>query len=126
AQFTVKPGDTLYGAYECRSVDSLVALGSDGRAYSVPVGALPGSRSAREKADAVPISSLVDIESGTRIVSMIAGAVDVPLLVATSNGFGFACMLGDLVSRQRGGKAFVSIPQEDAATAHPLRLVAID
>ena len=78
AQFTVKPGDALYAVYECRSVDALVALGSDGRAYSVPIGALPGARAARDKSDAVPLSSLVEVASGTRVASMYAGPADQP------------------------------------------------
>jgi topoisomerase-4 subunit A len=147
AQFTVKPGDTLYAVYECRSVDALVALGSNGRAYSVAVGTLPGARNVRgEKGEAVPVSSLVDVESGTRIASMIAGAAEQPILIATSNAFGFVCKIGDLVGRQRGGKSFVTVVDDsandsaddsaddsaaagaepDAATAHPLRMMPID
>ena len=127
AQFTVKPGDALYGVYECRSVDALVALGSNGRAYSVSVATLPGARGMRgEKGDAVPITSLVDIESGTHVASMHAGAADQPVLVATSNGFGFACTVGDLVGRQRGGKGFVTLAEDALPSAHPLRMMPID
>ena len=131
SQFAVKPGDTLYATYECRSVDALVALGSDGRAYSVAVGALPGARAVRERADAVPLSSLVDVGSGTRIVATIAGDAEQPVLVATSTGFGFVCRLGDLASRQRGGKAFVALADDDAGggaapAAQPLRIEPVD
>jgi topoisomerase-4 subunit A len=124
--FTVKPGDTLYAACECRSVDTLVVLGSNGRSYSVPVATLPGARSLKEKAEAVPISSLVDLESGTQIVSMIAGSSEQPVLVASSAGFGFVCKLGDLVSRQRGGKSFVTVAADDGSIAQPLRIAPID
>ena len=120
AQFTFKPGDALYGAFECRSVDQLVALGSNGRAYSVAVSLLPSSA----KGDGVPLTTQVDVEDGTRIVHMIAGGVDAPLLIATTAGFGFVCKLGDLLSRQRGGKAFVTIDAADGDA--PLRPVAID
>src|SRR5471030_810898 len=34
AQFTFKAGDTLYGAFECRTVDTLLAFGSNGKIYS--------------------------------------------------------------------------------------------
>ncbi|MGI9026081.1 MAG: DNA topoisomerase IV subunit A, partial [Burkholderiaceae bacterium] len=44
SQVVFKSGDTIRAAYECRSVDALVALGIDGRAYSVAVGSLPGAR----------------------------------------------------------------------------------
>ena len=130
AQFAFKPGDTFYAAFECRSVDQLIALGGNGRAYSVAVAALPGSRGRAQdrSADGVPMTTLVDVESSTRVAHMIAGDVEMPLLISTSAGFGFVCKLGDLVSRNRGGKSFVDI--EIGATGNaedaPLRPVAID
>ena len=143
AQLAFKPGDALYATYQCRSVDQLVMLGTDGRAYSVAVGSLPGARASstaagdrdRIRADAVPITSLVDVEPGTRVESMIAGSIELPIVVATSAGHGFVCKLGDLVSRNRGGKAFVALGEDGDADsgAHanvqvprPLRIVAID
>ena len=39
-----KAGDSLHGTFECRTVDQLLAFGSNGRIYSVPVAQLPGGR----------------------------------------------------------------------------------
>jgi topoisomerase-4 subunit A len=114
AQFTFKPGDGLYGAYECRTVDHLVAIGSNGRVYSLPVSALPSARG-----DGSPVTSLIDLESGTRLVGYVAGAAAQPLLLATTAGTGFACTIGDLVSRMKGGKQFISVDHGAA----PLRPV---
>ena len=44
ASFAFKAGDDLYGTFECRTVDTLLAFGSQGRVYSVPVAMLPGAR----------------------------------------------------------------------------------
>ena len=129
AVFTFKPGDGLLAAYECRSVDQLVVLGSNGRAYSSSVGGLPTARGTRgDKAEAVPVTSLVDVEAGSQIASMIAGPVDLPLLIATTAGHGFVCRLGDLVGRNRGGKAFVAIGGDDAAgpVDRPLPMTRVD
>jgi topoisomerase-4 subunit A len=104
AQFTFKAGDALYGAYECRTIDHLIAVGSNGRVYSVPVSALPSARG-----DGSPVTSMIDLESGTRLVGYVAGAPPQSLLLATSAGTGFACSIGDMVSRVRGGKQFVSV-----------------
>jgi topoisomerase-4 subunit A len=104
AQFTFKAGDALYGAYECRTIDHLIAVGSNGRVYSVPVSALPSARG-----DGSPVTSMIDLESGTRLVGYVAGAPSQSLLLATSAGTGFACSIGDMVSRVRGGKQFVSV-----------------
>ena len=111
-QFTFKTGDALYRAYECRSVDQLIAVGSNGRVYSVPVAQLPPARG-----DGAPVSSMIDLEPGTRLVGYVAGSPDLPLLIATSNGYGFAATLGDMVSRQKGGKQFITV--DDGA--EPLR-----
>ncbi len=106
SQFGFKPGDALYGAFECRTVDHLVAFGSSGRVYSIPVSQLPSARG-----DGAPVTSLIDLASGTRVVAYAAGPADVPLLVATSAGRGFACQIGDLLSRQKAGKQFIGLDE---------------
>jgi len=112
ALFGFKAGDALYGAYECRTVDHLIAVGSNGRVYSVPVSALPSARG-----DGSPVTSMVDLEPGTRLVGYVAGTAAQPLLLATTAGTGFACSIGDMVSRVKGGKQFISVD----AGAVPLR-----
>jgi topoisomerase IV subunit A len=117
SQFGFKPGDALYGAYECRTVDQLIALGSNGRVYSVPVAQLPSARG-----DGAPVTSLIDLQEGSRLVAYAAGTADTPLLVATNAGRGFACRLGDLVSRQRGGKQFITLDEGQ----EPIRPAVVD
>jgi topoisomerase-4 subunit A len=115
--FTFKAGDSLYAAFECRTVDHLVALGSNGRSYTIAVANLPSARG-----DGLPATSMVELEPGTRLVAYVAGAAATPLLLSTSGGTGFACQLGDLVSRQRGGKQFMTLE----AGWEPLRPVIVD
>ncbi len=110
--FTFKEGDALYGTFECRTVDQAVLIGSNGRAYSVPVAQLPGARG-----DGVPVTSLIDLESGTRVLHMLAGPPEQRLLVASTNGYGFVSKIGDLISRVKGGKAFMKIDEK----SEPLR-----
>jgi topoisomerase-4 subunit A len=112
AQFGFKTGDALYAAFECRTVDTLVAVGSNGRVYSVPVVQLPSARG-----DGAPVTSLIDLAPGSRLVGYVAGAPTTPLLLGTSNGYGFTATLGDLASRQRGGKQFINVDEG----AEPLR-----
>ena len=112
SQFTFKTGDALYAAFECRTVDALVAIGSSGRVYSVPVAQLPSARG-----DGAPVTSMIDLAPGSRLVGYIAGAPTTPLLLATTNGYGFTATLGDLMSRQRGGKQFITVDEG----AEPLR-----
>ena len=112
AQFAFREGDALYGAYECRTVDPLIAVGANGRVYTVPVSALPSARG-----DGSPVTSMIDLEPGTRLVGYFAGAASQALLLATTAGTGFACSIGDMVSRVKGGKQFITVDEG----AQPLR-----
>ncbi|MEN9483028.1 MAG: topoisomerase subunit, partial [Pseudomonadota bacterium] len=104
AGFAFKAGDGLYGTFECRTVDPLIVCGSNGRVYSVPVSALPGARG-----DGAPITSLIEMESGTQILHYLAGPADRMLLLAHSGGTGLLARLGDLVTRQKGGKSYLTL-----------------
>jgi topoisomerase-4 subunit A len=117
SQFGFKSGDELYGAFECRTVDQLVALGSNGRCYAIPVSQLPSARG-----DGLPVTSMIDLEPGSRLVSYVAGPAEAPLLLSTGAGYGFACQMGDLLSRQKGGKQFISVD----AGVDPLRPALVD
>ena len=117
AGFTFKQGDGLYAAFQARTPDSLVAWGSKGRVYSVPVSALPGGRG-----DGVPVTSLIELESGTHLLHYFAANAEQQLLLASSNGFGFVAKLGDMVSRQKAGKAFMTI-DDGAAPLAPMPVI---
>ncbi|KQW36171.1 DNA topoisomerase IV subunit A [Rhizobacter sp. Root404] len=108
ATLAFKAGDALYGTFACRSVDSLLVFGSNGRVYSTAVAQLPGGRG-----DGQPITSLIDLETGTQPAHYFAGAAQQTLLLAGTGGFGFLARVGDLVARQRGGKGFLSLEADE-------------
>jgi topoisomerase-4 subunit A len=121
AQFTFKAGDSLYGAFECRTVDTLLGFGDNGKVYSVPVAALPGARG-----DGVPITSLVDLSGGTagrpvHLLHYFAGSAQTTLLLASSSGYGFAAKAGDMASRLKGGKSFMTL--DEGAVPLPPRVI---
>ena len=103
-----KAGDALYGTFACRSVDTLLVFGTEakatGRVYSTAVSQLPGGRG-----DGQPITSLIDLETGTQPAHYFAGHAQQTLLLSGTGGFGLLARVGDLVSRQKGGKAFLSL-----------------
>lgn len=107
-QFQFKTGDGLYQAIECRSVEDVVALSDAGRVYTVSVASLPSARG-----DGQPITAMVDVESGTRIVHVIAGNPHDKYVLGTQGGYGFITTLGNLTTRQRAGKQFVNIADGD-------------
>jgi topoisomerase-4 subunit A len=115
AGFAFKAGDGLYGTFECRTVDTLIVMGSNGRVYSVPVASLPGARG-----DGQPITTLIDLEAGTQPVHYFAGAASATLLLSGSGGYGFLANVEDMVSRQKAGKAFVTLNEGETLCAPAL------
>jgi topoisomerase-4 subunit A len=108
AGFAFKAGDGLYGTFECRTVDPLIVVGNNGRVYSVPVASLPGARG-----DGAPITTMIELESGTQPLHYLAGSTDQTLLFANTGGFGLLAKLGDLLTRQKGGKSFLTLDEGD-------------
>lgn len=107
--FAFKAGDGLYGTFECRTVDTLLAFGSNGRIYSVPVSTLPGARG-----DGQPVTTFIELEPGTQLVHYFAGAAGAWLLLASSGAYGFLATVENMTSRQKGGKAFVTLGEGEA------------
>ncbi|RZS58031.1 DNA topoisomerase IV subunit A [Sphaerotilus mobilis] len=116
--FAFKAGDALYGTFECRTVDPLIIMGSNGRTYSVPVSQLPGARG-----DGVPITSLIELESGTQVLHYLAAPQDTTLLMAHSGATGLLAKVGDLISRNKSGKAFLTLEAGETWLA-PVRVLA--
>jgi topoisomerase-4 subunit A len=102
--FAFKSGDGLYGTFECRTVDTFIAFGSNGRIYSVSVSALPGARG-----DGQPVTTLVDLETGTQLRHYVAGPAVATYLLSSSGGYGFMANIEHMISRNKGGKAFVTL-----------------
>ena len=103
ASFAFKAGDGLYGTFECRTVDTLLAFGSNGRVYSVPVATLPGARG-----DGQPLTTLIELESGTQLLHYFAGPASAWLLLSSSAGYGFLATVENMTSRLKAGKAFIT------------------
>jgi topoisomerase-4 subunit A len=105
--FAFKEGDGLYGTFECRTVDTLLVFGSaakgTGRVYSVAVSLLPGARG-----DGQPVTTLIELESGTHPLYYFAGPASATMLLSSSGGYGFLASVETMASRPKAGKAFIS------------------
>ena len=112
ATLAFKAGDMLNSTFTCRSVDALLVFGSNGRVYSCAVSQLPSGRG-----DGAPITTLIELESGTQPAHYFAGASAQTLLLAGSGGYGLLATVGDLLSRQKGGKAFLALEAGEAPLA---------
>jgi len=103
-----KSGDAFYDAIECRSVDDLIALGTDGRCYTAPVHELPPARG-----DGQPITAYIDVAAGTQIEHMVIGTQDQRFVLGVENGYGFIAQQLDMLTRQRAGKQFMNVHDQE-------------
>jgi len=68
------------------------------------VALLPGARG-----DGQPVTTLIELEAGTQVLHYFAGPAGATLLLSGSGGYGFLAAVENMVSRQKGGKAFVTL-----------------
>ena len=103
-----KTGDFPYLVAESRTIWPLIILDTLGRAYSVRVADLPGGRG-----DGAPITTLIEFQEGAKLAQALTDAPEAQYLFAGSGGYGFIAQVSDLVSRNRSGKAFLSLDKHE-------------
>ena len=101
---TYKTGDAEYAVLETRSVNTIAAIDSTGRAFSVQAADIPGG-----KGDGVPFTSLIELAPGARLAHVVDAAPGKRYLVANSGGYGFVARSEELLTRIRAGKAFMTL-----------------
>jgi len=99
-----KSGDSFLTAAYGKSNQSAVFLDSTGRAYTLPAHSLPSARSQGE-----PLTGRVTPPEGATFAGALIGEAEDRWLVASDAGYGFVVKLGELVSRNRSGKAALRV-----------------
>jgi topoisomerase-4 subunit A len=105
ASVNFKDGDARWMELECLTTDTLTVLASGGKCFSVDAAALPSGRG-----DGAPMNTLINA-GPDEIVWIGLGHADARLLMSNSAGNGFLCKLGDLATKTRQGKDFMSVPE---------------
>jgi len=100
-----KSGDEFRDVARCRSNRPVVFLDSTGRAYTLPAHGLPSARGLGE-----PLAGRINPPDGASFEGVMAGAGDDLYLLATDAGYGFVAALESLQSKNRAGKAVLSLP----------------
>ncbi len=106
AGLNYKSGDSYKLSARGRTNQSAVFLDSGGRAYTVAVHTLPSARGQGE-----PLTGRLNIPSGASVDALAIAAEDHRFLLASDAGYGFVCRFGDLLSKNKAGKAALSLPK---------------
>lgn len=100
-----KSGDGFKDQAEGQSRQMVVFLDSTGRAYSVPAHTLPSARSHGE-----PLTGRLSPPQGAHFEQVILGNPEDRVLLASSAGYGFVTKLEKLFSKNKSGKAVMTLP----------------
>lgn len=101
-----KAGDGFQGSATGKSNQMAIFLDSTGRVYNVTTHNLPSARGQGE-----PISGRVNPPDGATFVGVMMGKPDDYYLLSTDGGYGFACRLEDMMTRNKKGKVVLSVPK---------------
>ena len=106
ASLQYKSGDSFKIAARGKSNQLAIFMDSTGRAYSLPAHSLPSARGQGE-----PVSGKVNPPSGATFEGVVIGEDDKDVLLASDAGYGFVGKVGDLISKNKSGKAVLRAPK---------------
>ncbi|KDM92437.1 DNA topoisomerase IV subunit A [Photobacterium galatheae] len=102
-----KSGDSYLSHARGKSNQPAVFIGSDGRSYALESHSLPSARSQGE-----PITGRLNITAGSSVRQVLMPDDEQYWLMASDAGYGFVCKGSDMISKNRNGKALLSVPAE--------------
>ena len=116
-EWKYKEGDEAAFVVHAQTTDKLLLAADDGRFYTLGADKLPGARGFGE-----PIRNTLDIPSEAQIVEVIVHKPGTQLLLAASNGKGFAAVTDELLAETRKGRQVVNL--KDGAKLAVARAIA--
>jgi len=105
-EMNYKAGDAFAAVARGRSNQLAVFIDSTGKTYALPAHTLPSARGQGE-----PLSGRLKPADGARFVTVMAGDAGQLFLLASDSGYGFIVKLGDMYTRNKAGKATLSVPR---------------
>lgn len=100
-----KSGDAYLAQAQGKSNQQVVFLDSSGRSFSCEAHLLPSARTQGE-----PLTGRFSMVAGETIDHVLMAKDEQRYLLASDAGYGFICQFGDLVSRNKNGKAILNLP----------------
>ena len=111
-----KAGDKYLAHAYGKSNQAAVFIDSTGRSYALDPLSLPSARSQGE-----PLTGRLTLPAGAVVEQVLIENEAQDLLLASDAGYGFICKFEDLISRNKAGKALISLP-DNAKVLPPISL----
>lgn len=106
AGLSYRSGDSFLVAAKGRSNQPVYLLDSSGRSYTLAAHSLPSARSQGE-----PVTGRLNPPSGVTFPVLLMGDDQRQVLLSTDAGYGFVTSMGELASKNRAGKAMLTVPK---------------
>ena len=117
-----KSGDSFAYVVRGKSNQATVLLDSTGRSYSLQTHLLPSARGQGE-----PITTKLNPQPGAVMKGLLLGNPEDQYLLSSDAGYGFIGKLSDMVSKNKAGKAMLSLPKgAEVMPPIPVNQVATD
>jgi topoisomerase-4 subunit A len=120
AGLSYKSGDEYLASAQGKSNQLAVFIDSHGRSYAAPSHLLPSARGQGE-----PLTGRFKPAPGAEFVSVAMGRDDDLFLLSTTHGYGFVCRFADMVTRNKNGKALVTLAK-GAQLLPPVAISAVE
>ncbi|MDN3653401.1 DNA topoisomerase IV subunit A [Thalassotalea ponticola] len=115
-----KAGDSYLCSAKGRSNNPAVFIDSSGRAFATDAHSLPSARSQGE-----PLTGRFNLASGANFCQVVMGNEGQKYLLASDSGYGFIGTFDDMVSRNKNGKALLTVPQ-GAQVLSPVEIDSVE
>lgn len=104
-KLSYKAGDAFLTQTQGKSNQNVIVIDDTGRAYSLQAHTLPSARTQGE-----PLSGRLNPPAGASFNAMLMGVEEQKYLLCTDAGYGFIGKLSDMQSKNKNGKALISVP----------------
>jgi topoisomerase-4 subunit A len=106
SNLSYKAGDAFQSAARGKTNQPAVFIDTRGRSYALPAHSLPSARGQGE-----PLTGRLSLPPGARFLSVLMGARDQKILLASDAGYGLVTEIAHMVSKNTKGKAMLTVPK---------------
>ena len=119
-ELNYRTGDSFLSEARGKSNQTAVFLDSTGRTYALAAHTLPSARGQGE-----PLTGKINPPTGATFKGVLLDEPETKYLIASTAGYGFIGSVSDMISKNRAGKAYLSVPVGGEALA-PARVNDIE
>ncbi|MGM0564764.1 MAG: DNA topoisomerase IV subunit A [Pseudomonadota bacterium] len=105
-ELNYKAGDGYQHHARGRTNQQAVFIDSGGRTYTLPAHGFPSARSLGE-----PLTGKLKAKDGAEFIGVMGGKPEDLYLLSTDAGYGYVAKLEDMMTRNKAGKAMLSVPK---------------